>query len=238
MQYLIKFVSDLRQIGVFLRVLRFPSPIKLTATFNWNIVESGAQQNTKNCSKWKKLTYYFQYIDQKQWSGLLNNLAFQSVDFEHTCWRLFQKRVVRTKYDIYVFIGTCRYIPSHICDNFPFIALGKNDSFGEGFQIYRVGVISIWTKYKYRQTCVTFTTKKKLPCKTGDLLNRFNSYAIFYARTRKRWTFNTGDCLIKVTAWASLTALTMVCQILKKLKKKKKKNNPKKPGVNPGTRER
>jgi hypothetical protein len=30
--YGIKFVSDLRQVGVFLRVLRFPPPIKLTAT--------------------------------------------------------------------------------------------------------------------------------------------------------------------------------------------------------------
>jgi len=30
--YVIKFVSDLRQVGGFLRVLRFPAPIKLTAT--------------------------------------------------------------------------------------------------------------------------------------------------------------------------------------------------------------
>jgi hypothetical protein len=30
--YVIQFVSDLRQVGGFLRVLRFPSPIKLTAT--------------------------------------------------------------------------------------------------------------------------------------------------------------------------------------------------------------
>ena len=30
--YVIKFVSDLRQIGGFLLVLRFPPPIKLTAT--------------------------------------------------------------------------------------------------------------------------------------------------------------------------------------------------------------
>jgi hypothetical protein len=30
--YVIKFVSDLRQIGGFLRVLRFSPPIKLTAT--------------------------------------------------------------------------------------------------------------------------------------------------------------------------------------------------------------
>ena len=30
--YVIKFVSDLRQVGGFFRVLRFPSPIQLTAT--------------------------------------------------------------------------------------------------------------------------------------------------------------------------------------------------------------
>jgi len=30
--YVIKFVIDLRQVGGFLRVLRFPPPIKLTAT--------------------------------------------------------------------------------------------------------------------------------------------------------------------------------------------------------------
>jgi hypothetical protein len=31
LEYLIKFVSDLRQVGGFLRVLRIPLPIKLTA---------------------------------------------------------------------------------------------------------------------------------------------------------------------------------------------------------------
>ena len=30
--YVIKFVSDLRQVGSFLQVFRFPPPIKLTAT--------------------------------------------------------------------------------------------------------------------------------------------------------------------------------------------------------------
>ena len=35
---------------------------------------------------------------------LLNYFSFQSFDFERTWWRLFQKRVVRTKFDIYVFI--------------------------------------------------------------------------------------------------------------------------------------
>jgi hypothetical protein len=32
LHYVIKFVSDLRQVGGFLRVLRFPPPIKPTAT--------------------------------------------------------------------------------------------------------------------------------------------------------------------------------------------------------------
>jgi hypothetical protein len=32
--YVIKFVSDLRQVGGFLRVLRLPPPIKLTATIS------------------------------------------------------------------------------------------------------------------------------------------------------------------------------------------------------------
>ena len=32
LHYVIKFVSDLRQVGGFLRILQFPLPIKLTAT--------------------------------------------------------------------------------------------------------------------------------------------------------------------------------------------------------------
>ena len=31
-------------------------------------------------------------------------LDFQSIDFKRTWWRLFQKRVVNTKFEIYVFI--------------------------------------------------------------------------------------------------------------------------------------
>jgi hypothetical protein len=39
--YVIKFVSDLRQVSGFLRVLRFPPPIKLSPRYSWNIIESG-----------------------------------------------------------------------------------------------------------------------------------------------------------------------------------------------------
>jgi hypothetical protein len=40
--FLIKFVSDLQLVGGF---LQFPSPIKLTARYNWNIVESGGKHH-------------------------------------------------------------------------------------------------------------------------------------------------------------------------------------------------
>ena len=40
--YVIKFFSDLQQVGGF---LRFPPPIKLTPRCNWNIVESGVKPN-------------------------------------------------------------------------------------------------------------------------------------------------------------------------------------------------
>jgi len=36
--------------------------------------------------------------------GLLNDLSFPSLDFVRACWRLFQKRVVRTKFDIYMHV--------------------------------------------------------------------------------------------------------------------------------------
>ena len=57
---------------------------------------------------------------------LLNYLAFESFDFERTSWRLFQKRVVRTKFDIYVFIFY--YCPCSI----DYISFLNSDSHGLG----------------------------------------------------------------------------------------------------------
>jgi hypothetical protein len=52
--YVKKFVCDLRQVNGFLRVLRFPPPIKLTTRYNWNIVESGVTHHQTN----KQTRYY------------------------------------------------------------------------------------------------------------------------------------------------------------------------------------
>ena len=43
--YVIKFDSDLLQVGDFLRILQFPPQIKLPPRYNWNIVESGAKHH-------------------------------------------------------------------------------------------------------------------------------------------------------------------------------------------------
>jgi hypothetical protein len=45
--------------------------------------------------------------------------AFQSFDLERTWWRLIQKRVVRTKFDIYVLLT---HVPSHVfvCKGYQF----------------------------------------------------------------------------------------------------------------------
>ena len=42
--YMIKFVSDLRQVDGFLLVLRFPLQYNWPPRYNWNIVESGVKQ--------------------------------------------------------------------------------------------------------------------------------------------------------------------------------------------------
>jgi hypothetical protein len=45
---------------------------------------------------------------------LLYYLAFQSFDFERTRWRLFQKRVVCTKFDIYFFFHYAACLFNHL----------------------------------------------------------------------------------------------------------------------------
>jgi hypothetical protein len=47
--YVIKFVSDSRQVCGFLRVLRFPPPkLNWPPRYNWNIVESGIKHHQTN----------------------------------------------------------------------------------------------------------------------------------------------------------------------------------------------
>jgi hypothetical protein len=58
--YVIKFVSDLRQVGGFLRVLRFPPPIKLTRHDIAEIVLRVALNTIKPTNLYST-TEYFDY---------------------------------------------------------------------------------------------------------------------------------------------------------------------------------
>ena len=52
--YVIKLVSDLRQVGVF----RFLHQYNWTPRYNWNIVESGTNHNP-NHNPWKEMCLYY-----------------------------------------------------------------------------------------------------------------------------------------------------------------------------------
>jgi hypothetical protein len=56
--YMIKFVSNLQQVGGFLWVLRFPPPKNWPPRYNWNIVESGV--------KYHKPTHFYYNISEVQ----------------------------------------------------------------------------------------------------------------------------------------------------------------------------
>jgi len=63
--------------------------------------------------------------------------------------------------------------------------------------VYRVKPVlkgHLWDKEKV-------IIQDRWPLKSGY------SYEIFHDMTRKMWPFNTGDCLIEVTAWAGFTVL-------------------------------
>ena len=56
---MIKFVTDLWQVGGFYRVFRFPQPIKLTAMTCWNIIESGVKHHSPNHNPLDWLIVYY-----------------------------------------------------------------------------------------------------------------------------------------------------------------------------------
>jgi hypothetical protein len=65
--YVIKFVSDLRQGGGFLHVLRLPPP-----RYNWNIVESGVKHHKTN----KQTNQRLCILGLKRWIFIHNSILW------------------------------------------------------------------------------------------------------------------------------------------------------------------
>ena len=61
--YVINFVSDLRKVSGFLRVLQFPPPIKVTTTIKWNTFESGIKHHNPNLNQTYWFCFSFKYIE-------------------------------------------------------------------------------------------------------------------------------------------------------------------------------
>jgi hypothetical protein len=91
---------------------------------------------------------------------------------------------------------------------FPFLSLGdlKYKCIFVNYDRNDLQQLSVY-KGKYSQTCIK---RSPLGQRKSGLIRqvtskkRLNSYEMFYARTRKGWPLNTGDCLIVVTAWTGL----------------------------------
>ena len=71
------------------------------------------------------------------------------------------------------------------------------------------GIVLNKDNIRYSQTCIKRTLlgqRKNRFFKTGDLLKEVEFiYMNFVLKDTKRWPFITGDCLIEVNTWVSLT---------------------------------
>jgi hypothetical protein len=73
--YVIKFVSDLQQVGGFLWVLRFPP------RYNWNIVESGIKLHKTKPIKLIYLKYQWLFNKVVDWSFIDEHLIRQTMRY-------------------------------------------------------------------------------------------------------------------------------------------------------------
>ena len=84
------------QVSGFLRVLRFPPPIKLTPRYNWNIFESGIKQH---------------HWDQTNKSNLEKNINLQR-SFCHLCTSCLETcrtRIPKINMNLYAHANLCRF---------------------------------------------------------------------------------------------------------------------------------
>ena len=98
--YVIK-VSDLRQVAGFLRVLRFPPPIKQIATirYNWNIVESGIKHHKPKQNIYKNNKISIDSTDIKVHVIIMIYTFVSCTSFYFTCGQLkFITNLIETYY--------------------------------------------------------------------------------------------------------------------------------------------
>ena len=79
--YVIKFISDLRQVDGFLQILRFPPPLKLTATIQLNLV--------KYCWKWHQTNQ----LSLIRTSLLVNDTLIKFLDHHYVLYPYINRKI-------------------------------------------------------------------------------------------------------------------------------------------------
>ena len=88
LSYVIKFVSDLRQVGGFLKILQFPPPIKWLPRYNWNTVQSVVKHHNPN-STFLLITYLGHYGHKTFEDDLLSHISILSNQNVFYKWYIF-----------------------------------------------------------------------------------------------------------------------------------------------------
>ena len=123
----IRFYSDLWQVDGFLRVLRFPPPIKLTPRYNWNIVESGVITSSSKQTN-KSINRYNQHLFTDDWrskcgiSKQRSNLKTNILCYPEMAKssKPLSKRVVPIFFYVSSFsfaLWCCRFLPFALCQS-------------------------------------------------------------------------------------------------------------------------
>jgi len=84
------------------------------------------------------------------------------------------------------------------------ILMHSTDNLPSRLLFYQILQITGHFEYSNLYYEVTFGTKKKCPNKTDGLLKEVQLIWNFLRQDKKKWHFNTGDCLIEVTECADL----------------------------------
>ena len=112
---LIKLVSDLRQVGGFLRVLRFPPPINWPPWYSWNIVESVVKHQKAGHGQCKILwpIYFQQHIRSRPFFTIVIQLLRQNREITHIWLKQDNRRHYR--FEVYYTTDQCMLMFKTVC---------------------------------------------------------------------------------------------------------------------------
>jgi len=118
--YVIKFVSDLRQVGGFLWVLQFPPPIKLITTKKWNVVESDDKHHKPN------QTYCLHCFPRIRWN--ISTTTSFGEWYKINCPQIGKSQIFLKKWNLHAYRSLYRFQGKYNTKTIKIIAIFKYSS--------------------------------------------------------------------------------------------------------------